>query len=85
MLFSHTLVPELVLLAYRQGYFPMSEEKDGPIFWHRPQNRAVIPLGERKRPKSLRQSIRKHNFEFRINTQFRHVITKCADREETRV
>lgn len=84
MLFSHTLVPEIVLMAYRQGYFPMSESKDGPIYWHKPAERAIIPLGELKKPpRSLRQSIRKFDYKFTVDECFEDVIRACADREET--
>lgn len=70
-------------MAYRQGYFPMSEERDGPIYWHKPANRAIIPLPGRKPPRSLRQSIKKYDYTFKIDSEFRNVITLCADREET--
>jgi leucyl/phenylalanyl-tRNA--protein transferase len=84
MLFSHTLVPEIVLMAYRQGYFPMSEGKEGQLYWHKPQYRAIIPLADiKKPPRSLRQSIRKYGYTFTVDHSFRDVITACADREET--
>ncbi|GAB5466684.1 MAG: leucyl/phenylalanyl-tRNA--protein transferase [Candidatus Kapaibacteriales bacterium] len=84
MLYNGGLGPDMVLMAYQQGYFPMSEGKDGPIFWHNPDYRAIVPLDtEHKRPRSLRQSIKKQDFEFAINFDFDQVIESCSDRSET--
>lgn len=70
-------------MAYRQGYFPMSEDKDGPIFWHKPENRAIIPLDAARRPRSLRQSVKKYGYHFTIDIDFEQVIRRCSQREET--
>ena len=34
------LDPEVLLMAYQRGFFPMGDERDGQIFWHRPPMRA---------------------------------------------
>lgn len=75
--------PEILLQAYKQGYFPMAENKDGEIYWHCPDPRAIIPLENTKKPKSLKSVEQKNNFEYRINTNFKAVIEKCAERNET--
>jgi leucyl/phenylalanyl-tRNA--protein transferase len=76
------LTPDLVLYAYRNGYFPMAEE-DGEIYWHCPDPRAVIPLDSVRISHSLAKIIAKNIFEVRINTAFDHVIRGCSERRET--
>lgn len=77
------LVPELLLQAYSEGYFPMAESKDGEIYWHSPDPRAIIPFHSIKIPRKIRSKIRKENWTFRIDSAFDTVLRKCADREET--
>ena len=76
------LTPELLIMAYQQGYFPMAEP-DGEMYWHSPDPRAVIPLERVHVAKSLRKTIAKGIFETRINTAFEQVVIACSDREET--
>ncbi|MBI5325225.1 MAG: leucyl/phenylalanyl-tRNA--protein transferase [Ignavibacteriae bacterium] len=75
--------PQYLLNAYASGYFPMAESKDSIILWHSPDPRAIIPLAQIKMPRSLRQSIKKEEFEFRIDTAFRQVIEACSQRDDT--
>jgi leucyl/phenylalanyl-tRNA--protein transferase len=77
------LTPELVLQAYRTGYFPMADPSTGEIFWYSPDPRAILPLYAFHTPRSLRQRLRKGLFSLKFNTAFLHVIRSCADREET--
>jgi leucyl/phenylalanyl-tRNA--protein transferase len=74
------LTPELILLAYQHGYFPMAEPSTGEISFYSPDPRAIIPLDGVRIPRSLRQTIRKGIYEIRINTAFEAVIRGCADR-----
>jgi leucyl/phenylalanyl-tRNA--protein transferase len=76
------LTPELIITAYKQGYFPMSEP-DGELYWHCPDPRAVIPLDHVIISRSLRKTLAKELFTIRINTDFRGVIMGCAERDET--
>ncbi len=77
------LTPELVVLAYRHGYFPMADEEAGEVYWHSPDPRAIIPLDRVNVSRSLRQTIRKGVYEIRMNTACEEVIHLCAHREET--
>ncbi len=77
------LYPEVLISAYRQGYFPMADEENGKIYWHSPDPRAIIPLDKITTPRSLRQYFKKHPMEFRVDTNFEYIIKKCADRAET--
>lgn len=78
MLTAHRL-----LAAYRAGYFPMAESRTGPISWHSPDPRATIPLESFHIARSLRRTVRRGDFEIRVDTAFSDVIVACADREDT--
>ncbi|HSQ74429.1 MAG TPA: leucyl/phenylalanyl-tRNA--protein transferase [Bacteroidota bacterium] len=80
---SEELSTALVLDAYRAGFFPMASERDGPITWHSPDPRAIIPLRSFHIPRSLRQVIRTGTFVIRVDSCFEEVIRACADRGET--
>lgn len=82
------LTPDLLLQAYRMGFFPMSEARDDPdIFWIEPDNRGILPLEGFHLPKRLAKTVRRDVYEVRINTTFREVMELCAapapDRPET--
>ena len=69
------LTTERLLLAYRQGIFPWYEGRH--ILWWCPDPRFVLYPSELKESKSMRQLIRRETFQFRINTDFRQVISRC--------
>jgi leucyl/phenylalanyl-tRNA---protein transferase len=78
-----TLLPEVVLLGYRNGYFPMADPDLGKVLWHRPEIRAIIPLDTVRIPRSLRQVLNRGTFSVTFNAAFDAVIQGCADREDT--
>jgi len=80
---SQQLDPDLLLLAYRRGYFPMGEPETGLISWFSPDPRGIIPLEGFHLPRSLRRTLARREFELRIDTAFAQVITACAARAET--
>jgi leucyl/phenylalanyl-tRNA---protein transferase len=80
---SRTLTPELLLNAYRRGFFPMADGRTGPIAWYSPDPRAIIPLDSFHVPRSLRRMVARGDFEIRTDTVFRDVIVACGEREET--
>lgn len=80
---SRRLTPELLLSAYRRGYFPMADGRTGPIAWYSPDPRAIIPLDSFHVPRSLRRMVTRGDFEIRTDTAFRDVIVACGEREET--
>lgn len=67
----------LLLSAYSQGIFPMSDE-NGEINWYCPNPRAIIPIDLYRPQKSLRSILNKGQFEIRLNQQFENVIRACA-------
>ena len=80
---STILTPELVLLAYRQGFFPMAESSDGEIYWHFPERRAIFPIYDIKVPRSIKNIQKQNIYTYNIDTNFELVIENCANRRET--
>jgi leucyl/phenylalanyl-tRNA--protein transferase len=77
------LSPELVLRAYRAGYFPMADSRHGRVQWYTSDPRAVIPLERFHISRSLRQVLKKGEFAVAFDTAFPEVIQACAGRAET--
>ncbi len=75
--------PEILIHAYKEGFFPMAESRNGEIYWHSPEPRAIIPIDVATMSRSLKQFIKKRDFEYKVNTEFETVIRACADRAET--
>lgn len=78
-----TLVPDVLLMAYEHGFFPMAEPDDGRILWHRPDPRGIIPLDDLTLPRSLQKLVRRGVFTVTINEAFSEVIKACGDRDNT--
>lgn len=74
------LTPSLLLLAYRQGIFPMADPDQGnAVLWFAPDPRALIPLDARFRvPRSLRPVLRRGTFRITTDRAFEAVIRACA-------
>ena len=75
------LTPELVLNAYRAGFFPMSDSL-GIIRWYSPDPRAIFELNDFKPARSLRKAVESGRFEIRLDTAFDAVIAACGERDE---
>jgi len=78
-----SLTPDLLLMAYRAGFFPMAESREGPLGWFSPDPRAIIPLETFRVSRSLRRVLQKEAFTVRMNSAFAQVMRACAGREET--
>ena len=71
--------PAVVVAAYRTGFFPMAESRTGPISWHSPDPRAIIPLNDFNIPRSLRREMRQSACTVTVDRAFDHVIGECAE------
>jgi leucyl/phenylalanyl-tRNA--protein transferase len=71
------LSPERLLLAYGNGIFPWYS-KGEPIMWWSPDPRCVLHPDKLKISTSLRQALKKANYEVRFDTCFDEVIGHCA-------
>jgi leucyl/phenylalanyl-tRNA--protein transferase len=72
------LEPERLLAAYARGIFPWYEQGQ-PILWWSPDPRAVLWPDDLNVSRSLRRSLTKHGFEFKIDEAFDAVIAACAE------
>ncbi|TDW63209.1 leucyl/phenylalanyl-tRNA--protein transferase [Novosphingobium sp. PhB55] len=71
--------PELLMLAYRSGIFPMADSRDDPeIFWIEPRLRAILPLGGFHLSHSLARTLRRERFSVTCNAAFSEVMEACA-------
>ncbi|WP_100866880.1 leucyl/phenylalanyl-tRNA--protein transferase [Novosphingobium kunmingense] len=71
--------PDLLLLAYRSGIFPMADARGDPdIFWVEPRHRAILPLDSFHCSRSLAKVLRRGTFEVTCNQAFAAVIEACA-------
>jgi leucyl/phenylalanyl-tRNA--protein transferase len=67
--------PERLLLAYRRGIFPWS---DNPISWWSPDPRGIFELDQFHVPRSLEKFLRQNPYTVTHNRAFRDVMEKCA-------
>ncbi|GAA4050060.1 leucyl/phenylalanyl-tRNA--protein transferase [Parerythrobacter jejuensis] len=77
---SATIPADLLLLAYRNGIFPMADSrKDQEIFWVEPRERATIPIGGFRMSRSLARTIRQDRFSVTCDRAFDEVVEGCAE------
>ena len=71
--------PELLMLAYRSGIFPMADHRYDPeIFWVEPRKRAILPLDGFHLSRSLARTLRRGRFAVTCNAVFADVMDSCA-------
>lgn len=76
---------DLLLQAYANGIFPMSDARDDPdTFWIEPEFRAIMPLYGFHLSKSLAKTIRQDRFEVTGDAAFSRVIATCAESQANR-
>jgi len=71
------LSPARLLLAYASGIFPWYS-KGEPIMWWSPDPRCVLRPEKLKISTSLRQALKKGNYDIRFDTCFAEVIRQCS-------
>ena len=69
---------EDVLRAYRHGFFPMADSREGAVSWCQPYQRAVVPLDDFRPSRSLRRVIGEERFTIRLDSAFERVIRACS-------
>lgn len=82
------LSPQMLLEAYRLGFFPMAQGRDSErLEWVRPLMRGIFPLDRFHMPRSLAKVVRQERFDVRIDTRFTDVMRFCgsevAGRDDT--
>jgi leucyl/phenylalanyl-tRNA--protein transferase len=75
-----TIPPEMLLLAYRSGIFPMADGREDPeIFYVEPRRRAILPLDGFRCSHSLAKLLRRDRYRVTCNADFAGVIAACAE------
>lgn len=69
--------PERLLLAYAQGIFPWPSE-GLPLLWFSPNPRFVLVPTEVHVPRSLAKTIRRAEYNVRVDTAFDDVMEACS-------
>jgi len=76
---------DLLLQAYANGIFPMSDARDDPdTFWIEPEYRAILPLEGFRLSKSLAKTIRQGRFTVTADAAFAQIIATCAESQDDR-
>ena len=77
--FSTALNCKMLIDAYSHGIFPWPfGEGEQYIPWCSPAERGIIMIGEFHIPHGTAREMKKWNFSFAIDRNFREVITSCA-------
>ena len=71
------LAPSTLIDAYRLGIFPWFGDDD-PILWWSPATRCVIRPNHYHISKSLRKSLRRHQYQITTDKAFDRVVEACA-------
>lgn len=77
LLEARPLTPETVIQGYMLGCFP-SPMHSGPMRWHSPDPRAIMPLDAVHIPKRMRSYLKNNHFSIRFDTDFGGVQEGCA-------
>ena len=81
---ANIIPPEILLEGYAQGIFPMAGSRDDEkINWYTASKRGIIPIGYFKVSRKIKQLMRKKEYHWAVNENFRGVMEGCADREST--
>jgi leucyl/phenylalanyl-tRNA--protein transferase len=75
------LSPEILLLAYRQGVFPMQEAGD-PVCWWSPNPRGIFDIKTFTISRRLARTVRSGKFQITFDECFAEVVHGCSEREE---
>ena len=77
LLIGGKVTSERVLEAYCKGIFPWYNEDDLPLWWS-PNPRFVLFPQELHVSRSMKKVLAKKPFEFKMDTAFEEVISRCA-------
>jgi leucyl/phenylalanyl-tRNA---protein transferase len=79
-----TLNTQLLVGAYSQGWFPMSDSReDNKIWWYQPEVRGVIPMDAFHMSKNVMRLIKRGGYVVKIDSSFAEVVRLCAERDHT--
>lgn len=71
--------PEVLLLAYRSGVFPMADSReDDEVFWVEPRQRAILPLDGFHCSRSLAKVLKQDRYRVTVDADFSALVDACA-------
>jgi leucyl/phenylalanyl-tRNA--protein transferase len=74
------ITPELLIRAYRAGFFPMAEAREADrLYWLDPEKRGVLPLEGFHLPRRLLRRVESGTFVVTVDRDFAGVIAGCAE------
>ncbi len=74
------VTPDLLLMAYRAGLFPMAESRAGNrLYWLDPEGRGILPLERFHLPRRLARTLRAGGYAVSADADFAAVIAGCAE------
>jgi leucyl/phenylalanyl-tRNA--protein transferase len=77
---SSRLSADQMLRAYALGVFPMARQHDDDrLYWVDPEKRGILPLDEFHLPRSLRKTLQREIFTFKVDSAFSEVMALCAE------
>jgi leucyl/phenylalanyl-tRNA--protein transferase len=85
---SVEITPDLLVRAYRAGFFPMAETREADrLYWLDPEQRGILPLDGFHLPRRLLRTVESGTFTVTADRDFAGVIAACAEpapgREDT--
>lgn len=75
------LTAENLLFSYPKGIFPYFETGTGKHVWFSTPSRGIVDLNEMHLPTTLRELLRRGNYEITFDTAFRDVVLGCMNQE----
>ncbi len=76
---NEPLTPDMLLVAYTNGYFPMALDKEETeLYWFSPEERGVLPIENFNVPRGLKRVMKDHAFTITVNKDFAAVIRACG-------
>ncbi|MDE2516841.1 MAG: leucyl/phenylalanyl-tRNA--protein transferase [Rhodospirillales bacterium] len=79
------ITPELLLRAYRGGYFPMAEGRGSArLYWLDPERRGILPLDRFHLPRRLARTALSAHFTITADRDFAATIAGCAESRANR-
>jgi len=73
------ITPDVILEAYKQGIFPMADDKDSEsVDFYRPEMRGQLSINNLHIPKKLLKQVKQNPYKITRNTDFVGVIDGCA-------
>lgn len=76
--------PDELLIGYARGMFPMADSRDDRTAkWYTARRRGIIPLDNFRVSSNVRRLIRNNRYRVEVDSAFREVMERCADRSST--